>query len=238
MSIMTIAGFCATPLFAGAPVSEAAKQSMNFNAQGPLVEPMKDGASFIDTMGKEVERLNDYSLLFETKSFKKNSSITDAGKLFFKKPKMMRVEETGEFSKGSIAVITRDGSARARGGGLAGLVVLTLKPSDKMLDAANGDKMEDSDFASLVRILKERIKSGQAVRVSEKPVTGIGVTEAAYVLEIYKPSEPKICLKRVWVHPTSYLPIRWDDYDYKDPCTSTWKNVKSNIGLSDDLFKL
>lgn len=238
VSILTIAGSCATPVFAGAPVSEAAKKSMNFNPEGPLVEPTKDGASFIETMGKEVERLNDYSLLFETKSFKKNSSITDAGKLFFKKPKMMRVEETGEYNKGSIAVITKDGSARAKGGGLAGLVVLTLQPSDKMLDAANGDKMEDSDLASLVRILKERLKTGHAARVSEKPVTGTGVPEAAYVLELFKPSEPKVCLKRVWVHPSSYLPIRWDDYDYKDPCMSTWKNVKSNIGLSDDLFKL
>ena len=235
---ITIAGTCSTPAIAGAPVSEAAKQNMNFNPQGPLVEQMKDGASFIETMGKEIERLNDYSLLFETKSFKKNSSITDAGKLFFKKPKLMRVEETGEYNKGSIAVITKDGSARAKGGGLTGLVVLTLKPSDKMLDAANGDKMEDSDFASLVRILKERIKSGQSARVSEKPVTGTGVAEASYVLEIFKPSEPKVCLKRVWVHPTSYLPVRWDDYDYKDPCMSTWKSVKSNIGLSDDLFKL
>lgn len=236
--VITIAGIFSTPAFAGAPVSEAAKQSMNFNSQGPLVEQMKDGASFIETMGKEVERLNDYSLLFETKSFKKNSSITDAGKLFFKKPKMMRVEETGEFNKGSIAVITKDGRARAKGGGLSGLVVLTLKPSDKMLDAANGDKMEDSDFASLVRILKERIKSGQSARVSEKPVAGTGVAEASYVLEVFKPSEPKVCLKRVWVHPTSYLPVRWDDYDYKDPCMSTWKSVKSNIGLSDELFKL
>ncbi len=239
LSIMMTASLCAsTPAFAGAPVSDAAKKSMNFNPDGQLVEQMKDGGSFVETMAKEVDKMNDYSLLFSTKSFKKNSSITDAGKLFFKKPKMMRVEETGEFNKGSVAVITKEGTARAKGGGLAGLVVLTLKPSDKMLDAANGDKMEDSDFASLVRVLKDRLKGGQAARVSEKPVTGTGVAEAAYVLEIYKPSEPKVCLKRVWVNPTSYLPVRWDDYDYKDPCLSTWKDVKSNVGLNDDLFKL
>ncbi len=202
LSILTAACVSSSlPAFAGAPVGDAAKKSMNFNPDGQLVEQMKDGASFIETMSKEIDRLNDYSLLFSTKSFKKSSSITDAGKLYFKKPKMMRVEETGEYNKGSVAVITKDGSARAKGGGLAGLVVLTLKPSDKMLDAANGDKMEDSDFASLVRILKERLKSGHASRVSEKPVTGTGVAESAYVLELFKPSEPKVCLKRVWVHP-------------------------------------
>lgn len=239
LSVLILSGFsCASPSFAAAPVSESARQSMSFNPQGPLVEPMKDGAAFIDIMVEKIERMNDYSLLFETKSFKKGSTLVDAGKLYFKKPKMMRVEETGEYNKGSVAVIQRDGKARARGGGITGLVVLTLKPDDKMLDAANGDKMEDSDFASLARILKERLRSGHSARVSEKPMTVAGVAEPAYVLEIFKPSEPKVCMKRVWVHPNSYLPVRWDDYDYKDPCLSTWKDVRSNVGLSDNLFKL
>lgn len=236
-SIVLIAT-CSQAAFAGAPVSPAARKSISFDPQGPLVEPMKEADAFIDNMGKEVERLNDYSLLFETKTFKSGSSITEAGKLYFKKPKMMRIEETGEFNKGSIAVIQKDGKARARGGGLTGLVVLTLKPDDKMLDAANGDKMEDSDLSSLVRILKERLKAGQIARVSEKPVTVAGVSEPAYILELFKASDPRTCLKRVWVHPSTFLPVRWDDYDYKDPCLSTWKDVKGNVGLSDELFKL
>ncbi|MBA3858589.1 MAG: hypothetical protein C0507_16910 [Cyanobacteria bacterium PR.3.49] len=237
MTLVMIAGVCQSAL-AGAPVSVAARKNISFDPQGPLVEPMKEASAFIETMGKEVDRLNDYSLLFETKTFKSRSSITEAGKLYFKKPKMMRIEETGEFNKGSVAVIQKDGKARAKGGGITGLVVLTLKPDDKMLDAANGDKMEDSDLASLVRILKERLKGGQIARVSEKPITVAGVFEPAYVLELFKASDPKTCLKRVWVNPSTYLPMRWDDYDYKDPCLSTWKDVKGNVGLSDDLFKL
>jgi outer membrane lipoprotein-sorting protein len=237
MTLVMIAGVCQSAL-AGAPVSVAARKNISFDPQGPLVEPMKEASAFIETMGKEVDRLNDYSLLFETKTFKARSSITEAGKLYFKKPKMMRIEETGEFNKGSVAVIQKDGKARAKGGGITGLVVLTLKPDDKMLDAANGDKMEDSDLASLVRILKERLKGGQIARVSEKPITVAGVFEPAYVLELFKASDPKTCLKRVWVNPSTYLPMRWDDYDYKDPCLSTWKDVKGNVGLSDDLFKL
>lgn len=237
MTLVMIAGVCQSAL-AGAPVSVAVRKNISFDPQGPLVEPMKEASAFIETMGKEVDRLNDYSLLFETKTFKSRSSITEAGKLYFKKPKMMRIEETGEFNKGSVAVIQKDGKARAKGGGITGLVVLTLKPDDKMLDAANGDKMEDSDLASLVRILKERLKGGQIARVSEKPITVAGVFEPAYILELFKASDPKTCLKRVWVNPSTYLPMRWDDYDYKDPCLSTWKDVKGNVGLSDDLFKL
>ena len=237
MTLMMIAS-CSQAAFAGAPVSVAARKNISFDSQGPLVEPMKEASAFIENMGKEVDRLNDYSLLFETKTFKPGSSVTEAGRLYFKKPKMMRIEETGEFNKGSVAVIQKDGKARAKGGGITGLVVLTLKPDDKMLDAANGDKMEDSDLASLVRILKDRLKGGQTARVSEKPVTVAGVSEPAYILELFKASDPKTCLKRVWVHPSTYLPVRWDDYDYKDPCLSTWKDVKGNVGLSDDFFKL
>jgi len=239
LSMIFITAACgALPVFAGAKVSDAALKSISFTAQGPLVESMKEGNAFIETMGKEIDRMNDYSLTFETKTFKRGSTITEAGRLFFKKPKMMRIEETGEYNKGSIAVIQKDGKARAKGGGITGLVVLTLRPDDKMLDAANGDKMEDSDLASLVRILKERLRSGQTARVSEKPVTSAGVSEPAYILELFKASDPKTCLKRVWVDPSTYLPLRWDDYDYAEPCLSTWKNVKANIGLSDDLFKL
>ncbi|HNB23816.1 MAG TPA: hypothetical protein PKZ32_15480 [Candidatus Melainabacteria bacterium] len=238
LTVTLLAGQLSSRCLAAAPVREAAQQSMSFNREGPLLEPMKDGASFIETMAEKVDRLNDYSLSFETRIFKKNSTVIDSGKLYFKKPKMMRVEETGEFNKGSVAVIQRDGKARAKGGGITGLLVLTLKPDDKMLDAANGDKMEDSDFASLVRILKERLHNGQSVRISQQPVITAGVSEPAYILELFRAAQPKTCLKRVWVSPVSYLPIRWDDYDYKDPCLSIWKDVRSNQGLSDDLFKL
>lgn len=223
----------------GAPVeSDEAKLRQNFNPHGQLIEPMKDGAAFIGEMYSDIEKLNDYQLVFETKTFKKNTTVIEAGNLYFKKPKLMRLEETGEFNKGSVAVIGKGGMARAHGGGIAGIVTLTLKPDDKMLDAANGDKMQDSDFLSLATILKEKLKSGISSRVTEKPVTVSGVSEPVYVLELFHANDPKLCLKRIFVHPKTNLPVRWDDYDYKDPCLSTWREVKTNIGLSDDLFNL
>lgn len=226
------------PVIAGPPESEAVLQRENFNPKGQLVEEMKEGSAFINEMCKAAEALNDYSLIFETKTFKKGSSVTEKGSLYFKKPKLMRIEELGEFNKGSVAVIGKDGKARAHGGGLASLVTLTMKPDDHMLDAANGDRMEDSDFISLTNILRERLKQGSAARVSDKPIVVSGLTEPTFVLEVFRPEDPKTVQKRVYVHPKTNLPVRWDDYDYKDPCLSTWKDVKTNIGLSDDLFKL
>lgn len=220
------------------PDQEKAKETRGFNPQGQLVEEMKDGDSFIEQMYKEADKLNDYQLVYETTTFKKPNAVVESGNLYFKKPKLMRMEETGAFNKGSVAVIGKDGKARAHAGGIAGIVTLTMSPDDKMLDAANGDKMEDSDFLSLTRILKEKLKQGHSSRVSEKPVTVVGIPEPVYVLELFRPAEPKNCTKRIFVHPKSILPVRWDDYDYKDPCLSIWTNVRTNIGLSDELFKL
>lgn len=238
MALALCSAGCPGMTIAGPPESEAVLLHENFNPKGQLVEQMNDGATFVAEMCKTAESLNDYSLVFETKTFKKNSSVTEKGVLYFKKPKLMRIEELGEYNKGSVAVLGKDGKAHARGAGLASLVTLTMKPDDHMLDAANGDKMEDSDFISLTKLLRDRLKDGSAARVSEKAVVMSGVGEPTFVLEIFHPDDPKTIQKRIYVSTKTNLPIRWDDYDYKEPCLSTWKDVKMNTGLSDDLFKL
>lgn len=222
-----------------APVESAdAKLKENFNPNVQLIESMKDGEAFINQMHKAAESLSDYSLVYETRIFKKGSTLVETGNLFFKKPKLMRVEETGEYSKGSVAVIGKDGKARAHSGGITSFITVTMDPEDKQLNSPNGDRMEDSDFASLARILKERLKGGARSRVTEKPVAVAGVPEPTYVVEVFLADKPNAVIKRIFVHPTTHLPVRWDDYDYKEPCLSLWKNVKTNVGLSDDLFKL
>lgn len=210
----------------------------NFNQAGPMLPNMKDGQALISAMCADAQKLNDYSLVFETITFKKGETVSEKGNLYFKKPKLMRLEEIGDYKKGSVAVLGKDGKVRAHAGGLIKFVTLTLDPSDKQLNAANGDRMEDSDFISLSNVLRDRLKQGQLARVSDRPVATPGVGQLTMVLEIFKASEPKVVLKRVFVDPKTNLPVRWDDYDYKEPCSSTWKNVKTNIGISDELFKM
>lgn len=210
----------------------------NFNKSGPMLPAMKDGQALISAMCADAQKLNDYSLVFETITFKKGETVSEKGNLYFKKPKLMRLEEIGDYKKGSVAVLGKDGKVRAHAGGLIKFVTLTMDPSDKQLNAANGDRMEDSDFISLSNVLRDRLKQGQLARVSDKPVAAPGVGQPTLVLEIFKASEPKVVLKRVFVDPKTNLPVRWDDYDYIEPCSSTWKNVKTNIGISDNLFKM
>ena len=200
---------------------------------------MMDGASTVAEMGRAAEKLDDYALVFETVTFKKNKdTIAEKGRLFFKKPKLMRLEEIGDYQKGSIVVIGKDGKARARGGGLARFITLTMEPDDKQLNAANGDRMINSDFISLAAGLQKRLQMGQKTRVSKAPITAGGVSRPALLLELYKPADPKNVLKRLWVDPKTYLPIRWDDFDYAMPCSSTWTEIKANPGLGDEVFRL
>jgi outer membrane lipoprotein-sorting protein len=218
--------------------SKETAQIANFTSKGPLVQPMKDGEVFIDTMYKNANQLNDYSMVFETTVFKKGSTVHERGNLYFKKPKLMRLEETGDYKKGSVAVLGKDGKVRAHSGGVLKLITVTMDPDDKQLNAANGDAMKGSDFVSLALSLKNKIKQGVKSRVSEKPLGVEGIGQPAYVLEMYYPSDPSLVLKRIYVDPSTYLPVRWDDYDYKNPCASVWRNVKTSIGLGDELFKM
>jgi len=225
-------------VFALPPCSEAEKLKRHFTTSGPLFEKMKDGESFINNMHSKADLLSDYSLDFEIQTFKPRQTVDEFGKLFFKKPKLMRLQERGEYNRGAEAVICKDGKARAHLGGVAKFLTMTLDPGDKILNAANGDRLEDCDFVSLSMLLEHHLKNGALSRVTEKAEHVDGIDRPVYVLELYRPSEPKTVFKRVYVDPASSLPVRWDDYDYKFPCLSTWKNVKLNVGLSDDLFKL
>jgi len=209
-----------------------------FDSHGPLLAGMKDGQSLIKQMCKSAEVLRDYSLVFETVTFRKDHPISEKGKLFFKRPKLMRLEEIGNYNKGAVAVIGKDGKARAHAGGLIRFIVLTMSATDKQLNAANGDRMIDSDFISLSSLLKDRLKQGNVSRATAEPVVADGVKGKNYVLELFKPGAPELVLKRIYVDPETFLPVRWDDYDYPYPCCSTWWDVKTNVGLADELFVL
>jgi len=218
--------------------SRAAVQVDNFTDKGPILESMVDGHHIVDAIYKHTNELNDYSLVFEMTVFKKSSVVNERGNLYFKKPQLLRLEETGQYKTGSVAVIGKDGKAHAHLGGVAKFITMTMDPDDKQLRASNGDALKESDLASLGVLLKNLLRQGLKSRVSEQPLTMKGVNEPTYVMELYHPENPELVAKRIWVDPNTYLPVRWDDYDFKDPSASVWRNVKTNIGLKDDLFTL
>ncbi len=198
----------------------------------------KDASPFIDRMLKAADSYPDYVFDFTMVNIK-GKKQTEVGKFYFKKPRLIRLEEVGNFRKGSVAVLGANGKVRAKPGGTFKFVSVELAPNSDLLRGANGYPMVDSDLTSLAEALKKFIdKDGCVARVTENPVATSGDSKN-YMLEVYHKSLEGQIFKRVAVDPKSMLPVEWWDYiDGQLSSYSVWNNFKGNVGLSDDLFTL
>jgi outer membrane lipoprotein-sorting protein len=189
-------------------------------------------------MHQRAQQISDLTLEFEMIVFKKAETVREKGKFCYKKPRLIRMEEVGEYKNGAVAVISADGKARGHYGGAMKFVKLTLSPDAPELKAANGYPLKDADFLSLTNYLKQLLAAGNKSRVSEQPVSLSGISQPVVVLEIYSAHESQNVLKRIFVNPETHFPVRWDDFDYPDQSSTTWNNIKVNTGLSDKLFSM
>lgn len=240
---LVMAASAAVPALSKQPIAMANGSNWaappNFSSHGPMIQNMKDGSEFVDRMLYHADQLKDYSCEFEITVFKKPSGITnEKGKLHFKKPRMMRSEETGDFHNGAVVVLRKDGKARAHYGGALKFFTVTVSPDDSRLLASNGYPMKDSDFVSLATYLKNWLSQGIKSRVTSTPVSVDHVPKPTYILEMYRAQDPNSVLKRIYIDPETNLPVRWDDHDYPNPSLSRWSDVKTNVGLNDDLFEM
>jgi outer membrane lipoprotein-sorting protein len=103
----------------------------------------------------------------------------------------------------------------------------------------HGYPMVDSDFLSLASYLKNWLKEGVRSRATKETVAHEGASNKVRVLEMYRDSNPNQVLKRVFVDSDTFLPVEWHDFEGDTLKTkSSWSDVKTNTGLSDDLFKM
>lgn len=221
-----------------AMANQAIKQPANFHVHGPMSEHMQDGSQTIESMYDKADQLKDYSCQFEITVFKKDTAVEERGNLHYKKPRMLRSEETGPYHNGAVVTLRKDGKARAHYGGALKFFTVTLSPEDQRLNASNGYPMKDSDFLSLAAFLKNWLAEGIKSRVTGQPVAVEAVDKPVLILEMYRQNEAQSVLKRIFLDPETHLPVRWDDFDYDFPSLSRWHNIKANIGLSEELFDL
>lgn len=200
-----------------------------------------NAAPFIERMLKAADSYKDYVFEYEMTNYK-GKKLIEKGKFYFKKPRMMRLEEVGSFRKGSIAVMGSGGKIKAKPGGALSFMTVDLAPSSDYLRSANGYPMVDSDLSSLAQALKTFIEKDSCVaRVTENTVQSTSnAPSQVYMLEVYHGSnfEGEI-YKRVAIDPKSMLPVEWWDYiDGKLSSHSIWNNFKGNVGLADDVFTI
>ena len=199
-----------------------------------------DGSDFIKALVQTTANLKSYSFKYHMKAFKGSKVIDEQGNFYFKHPRLMRFEETGDFRKGSVAVLNKEGKIRAHMGGPLKFVVLTLSPESSQARSANNYPVIDSDLLSLSKYLEGMLKRGFKSRVTTQAMTYSVHPQPAFVLELYKEKNgTTITEKRIIVDKETNLPVEWQDYsDGKLYSISYWSNIRPNIELSDKLFDL
>lgn len=208
-------------------------------AAGMTVERTVDGADFVQDMYDACTALKSYTFDYETTVFKGSKTIDQKGKFYFKQPRLLRVQMTGSFKHGAVAVLAADGKVRGHLGGALSAFTVTLSPSSDMLQGANGYPLVDSDFMGMVSVVKKFLQQGCKSKVTEHPVVAEGQPKKVYIIEIFKGPAFTELYKRAYIDPQSLLPVEWFDYqDGKLFARTVWKNLKFDSSISDDLFKI
>ncbi len=198
--------------------------------------PMVNGASFIDKMKSAADSYDSYYFEYKMTAFK-HGTVVEEGKFWFKKPHLIRLEETGQFKHGCVALLTPSGKVKAHAGGALSLLTVDLSPESGYLRSANGYPMVKSDLTSLAEALQQFLAEGKTSKVTEAPVQINSQSEKVFILDVYQQPANQI-YKRVAVDSKSTLPVEWWDFESgKLVSHSIWKTFKGNVALSDRLFE-
>jgi outer membrane lipoprotein-sorting protein len=197
----------------------------------------KDGAGTVDKWLSSAQALQDYSFNFSMTVFKKSGQVTEAGLLFFKEPRLLRIEIKKGPKAGSVAVLQSDGKVRGHMGGALKLFSATLSPDSSMLKSENGWPMVKSDYVSLAEAVESYIRQDKCVaKVSDSPAT---VDGHADVYDWTLNHADGTLFKRALFNAQTGQPVEWWDYvDGKLFAHSVWTDFKYNQALTDKQFTL
>jgi len=203
---------------------------------------MKDGKDFVQTMTKAAQGANDYTFRCVINTFRDGKVIKEEGNFYYKRPSMMKMEVTEGAKKGAVAVLGTDGKVRGHLGGMLKIFSGTIGKDSDLLKSANGFSMMNSDYETLLRDLQRQISQGSTCLVTPAPVSVAHTGEKVYVLEVYKQvdnDKEKDLTQRVFIDQKTGLPEQWNLYKQDQLFSSTdWRDVKLNIGLSNEVFSL
>jgi outer membrane lipoprotein-sorting protein len=206
-------------------------------SRGAPQQDLVDGANTVHQWLKSAQSYDDYSFDYSMQVFKSpGSTLIEIGKLSFKRPRLLRIEETGGPKAGSVAVLQADGKVHGHMGGGLKFFVATLSPDSNMLKSANGWPMCKSDFISLAQAVEGYLKEGCPAKVTATPVTVSDHANKLYDWQMYRPDGTTL-YKRALFDPTTNQPVEWWDYiNGKLYAHSTWTNFKPNQGFSEKVF--
>jgi len=207
-----------------------------------LKESCEDGSNLIEKMCSAAAELNNYSADYKMLVHKGEQIITEAGTIYFRKPKLFRVEVKEGPKTGAVAILRSDGKVYGHLGGVMKYFWSSVAPDSSFARALNGFPMAYSDFYSLADYLKNMLKQGDMSKSTVEPVQTAKIREPIYVVDIYRSKSENavktpLLLKRIYVDPKTYFPLYWDDYvDGSLWSESSWNDLRSNLPLANTLF--
>lgn len=193
------------------------------------------GGNFVNSLLERYKKLNSYTFEYLMTVYQKNQSETESGKMYFKEPKLMRIEQTSGKRNGSVAVLSNNNKVTAHPGGLFKIVKVTLDKYDDDLKCLNGYNMVESDFLSLAYALKSYINKGMKCLVTLKPHLINDLKTNYFILDVYNNN---VLYKRVLFDSQNFLPIHWLDYNNgKLYCYSKFYNINTTATINDSVFQ-
>jgi len=190
-------------------------------------ESMRDGAGLIEKWLKASQSYPSYEFDYQMTVYKRSGQVTETGHLHFKRPRMLKIVETGGPHKGAVAILGANGKVHAHAGGALKFFSVDLAPDSDYLKSANGWPMVESDFTSLAQAVKGYIANGDVPKESE-PMVVPNRSEKLILWELYKGGAGGTLFKRAYFDPATNLPVEWWDYvDGKLWAHSNWTNFKA-----------
>lgn len=217
---------CAASHAASLPApSQAAPESL-------LSKTGKDGTVLVKSMLARSKQMKAYSFHSILSTYKDGKEIVETGKLYYKKPNLLRFEviKAGKRS-GSVVVRQPDGKVRGKMGGALSGVKVSLSPDSKMLKSANNYSILESDLGSLLTDAAEQLGPNKTCLVGRVP--GI----AAQVIEIV--GSDGLVAERITVDASANLPQEWLIFKGNSLFSKVqFANLKELASLPDELFSL
>lgn len=190
-------------------------------------------------MKERFEQIKDYQCTYVSFVAKGDKSEEYTFRYFFKQPKKIRMEVISKKDKGTILVY-QEGKVRVRSGrGPFSHFTFTFHPRHKRVCDLRGYGIDQSDWGAYIGYHLPYLKEN-SLRITGREMVG----ERETILLEMKSKDPQetrgIAYEKIWVDNKLRMPLKYEHYDINNRLirSSTYKDIKINVGLEENLFEL
>ena len=199
--------------------------------------------SFKEVLGGALTRfgqIQDYHCLYESFAANGKKSETFFYKLYFSKPKLIRLEILKGRSKGTILLYDPDRKrVRLRvGSGLFSSLVLGMSPANKKVVDVNGHGIDHADWGWILGRHLEQADLFTSSCLGEEPVGG-RLSRVYELVSVDAARSSPIAREKIWFDVELNVITQFQLFDRDNNIfqSSTFTDIVLNPGLNKDLFK-